>query len=270
MAGSGEASVCGRVHQAELFRSAGLAVRQVGGFSRDTLVITFDSYTDDRDPHTRYRDLDRPGFGEHFLRDRAVDAVHVIGRDNSWYQYPEMPDAMAAIAAVARTYRRAVAYGSSMGGYAAIRFGGAAGAAVALAISPQFSIDPGVVRFEHRWDAQARTIDFALERSWAPPFVATSYILYDPRNVDRRHVALFAKRGGVVRVPLPDSGHPSTFFLADCGLLQQAVLDVAQGTFDPLGFRRAARAFVRPPNGSRHPDYRGLIRSLRPLLDLKP
>jgi hypothetical protein len=55
-----------RLHDGELFRSADLVVRQVGGFSRDVLVVTFDSYTDQGDPHTSYRDLDRWGFGENF------------------------------------------------------------------------------------------------------------------------------------------------------------------------------------------------------------
>ena len=250
MAVSGEASADGHVHQVELFRSADLVVRKVGGFSRDALVVTFDSFTDRQDPHTNYGDLDRPGFGEHFLREHAVDAAHVIGRDNIWYQYPEMPAAMAAIATAARSYQRVISYGSSMGGYAAIRFGGAAGAEAALAISPQFSLDPHVVRFERRWETPARTIDFALERNWTPPFVATSYILYDPRNLDRRHVALFAKRGRVVRVPVPDSGHSAAFFLADCGLLQRAVLDVARDTFDPAALRRDAAAFGRSSDGA--------------------
>jgi hypothetical protein len=267
MTGSGEDE---RPHHAELFRSADLLVREVRGFSRDALVVTFDSYTDHRDPHTNYRHLDRPGFGEHFLRDRAVDAIHVMGRENNWYQYPEMPEAMAAIAKVARSYQRTIAYGSSMGGYAAIRYGGAAGAATALAISPQFSIDPAVVPFDRRWEGEAHQIDFALERSWTPPFAATSYILYDPRNLDRRHVALFAKRyGGVVPVPIPDSGHPCVLFLATCGLLQQAVLDVAYDTFDPVALRQAARTLAPLPKSGRARDHVALLLPLRPLLDPK-
>jgi len=57
----------GRLHDGELFRSADLVVRQVGGFSRDVLIITFDSYTDHRDPHTHYRDLHRRWFRRKFF-----------------------------------------------------------------------------------------------------------------------------------------------------------------------------------------------------------
>jgi pimeloyl-ACP methyl ester carboxylesterase len=267
MAGSEEDE---RPHHAELYRSADLLVRGITGFSHDALVVTFDSYTDHRDPHTNYRHLDRPGFGEHFLRDRGVDAIHVIGRENNWYQYSEMPDATAAIAKVARGYQRTMTYGSSMGGYAAIRYGGVVGAERALAISPQFSVDPAVVPFDQRWEVEAQQIDFALERGWAPPYAATSYILYDPRNLDRRHVALFAKRSiGIVPVPLPGSGHSCALFLANCGLLQQAVLDVAHGTFDPAALRQAAQAFAPPPESGRARGYGALLRPLRPLLDFK-
>jgi hypothetical protein len=257
-----------RLHDGELFRSVDLVVRQVGSFSRDVLVVTFDSYTDHRDPHTSYGELDRWGFGENFLRDRAIDAVHVIGGDNNWYQYPEMPDAMAVIATVARAYRRVISYGSSMGGYAAIRYGGAAGAEAALAISPQFSIDPAVVPFEWRWDVESQQIDFALERSWTPAFVATAYILFDPRTLDRRHMTLFAKQSRVVPVPMPNSGHSIARFLADNGLLQQAVFDVANGAFNARALRRAARAALdrQSPRHFRLFDPTRLTRFLRPRL----
>jgi hypothetical protein len=262
----------GRLHDGELFRSADLVVRQVGGFSRDVLVVTFDSLTDAHDPHTGYGDLDRWGFGEYFLRDRGVDAIHVIGRDNNWYQYPEMPEAIAAIATVARGYQRVISYGSSMGGYAAIRYGGAAGAATALALSPQFSLDPVVVPFEHRWNSLARQIDFTLERGWTPAFVATAFILYDPRTLDRRHMALFAKRTHVVPVPMPNSGHSIARFLADNGLLQPTVLDVAHGAFNAPALRRAARAALRGQSTHhfRLFDPARLIRFLRPRADPKP
>ena len=219
----------------ELFRSDNLLVREISGFGAGGLVVTFDSYTD-------IRDLDRPGFGEMFLRAKQVDAIHVISRDNRWYQYPELPESVEKIRCVAQRYERTISYGSSMGGYAAIRFGAAVGAQAALALSPQFSIDPGVVPFEDRWLDDAKVIDFALERSWAVPFVDVAYIPFDPHDRDKRHVELFASRTHVVPIDLPNAGHPVTGFLAEIGLLQQAVLELASGTFDPVAYRRAARA----------------------------
>jgi hypothetical protein len=152
---------------AERFRSDNLVVREVRGFSRDRLVVTFDSYAHDLRP-------DRPGFGEHFLAGHRIDAVHVIPRANDWYQHPEMPAAARLVSEIAADYQRVVAYGSSMGGYAAIRFGCAVGASLALALSPQFSIDPAVVPFETRWAGDSKRLDFALERRWEPAFVERS------------------------------------------------------------------------------------------------
>jgi tetratricopeptide (TPR) repeat protein len=219
---------------ADRFRTEHLLVREVSGFSRDALIVTFDSYTD-------VATLDREGYGEAFLRARRIDAVHVINRDNQWYQYAELPVALAAVAEIGRGYQRVVAYGSSMGAYAAIRFGGAAGAQEALALSPQFSIDPKVVPFEHRWLADAAAIDFTLERKWRHPFIATAYIAYDPRDHDRHHTALFAAQTHVVPISLPNSGHPCTGFIHDLHLLQPAVLELARGPLDASALRRKLR-----------------------------
>src|SRR5580692_2443694 len=164
----------------EVFRSSELVVRSVFEFGSAACVITFDGYTDNRS-------LDRPGFGEDFFRSRSIDAVHIISRENDWYQHAAMSAVTEIVAELTKPYRRVVAYGSSMGGYGAIRFGGMAGASVALAISPQFSIDPRTVQFERRWKADADRIDFALERTLRAPFVETSYIVYDPLDADRRH-----------------------------------------------------------------------------------
>ena len=215
----------------EIFRSSELAVRSVCEFDSPTCVITFDSYSDDRG-------LDRQGFGEEFFRSRSVDAIHFIGRENDWYQYAETPAATAAVAQLAKGYDRVVAYGSSMGGYAAIRFGGMAGASVALAISPQFSIDPRTARFERRWKHDSDRIDFSLERTLRAPFVETSYIVYDPLDADRRHAELFRRRTRVIDVRLPNVGHPATGAIAESGLLTDLVVDVVNDRLDVSAITR--------------------------------
>ena len=100
----------------ELFRSDHLLVRRVGGFGGTLCYLTFASYTDDRT-------LDRPGFGEDFFRGRGIDAIHVLSRENRWYQHPELMDALAAVAGATGGYPRVIAYGSSMGGFAALHLG---------------------------------------------------------------------------------------------------------------------------------------------------
>ena len=217
----------------ELFRSGDLVVRRVGGFSRDACVVTFDSFTD-------HRTLDRPGFGQNFLHSRGIDAIHVIARENDWYQYAEMADAMAAVNAATRAYGRVVTYGSSMGAYAAIRLAGLAGAHVALSLSPQFSVDPAVVPFEYRWEEPGQRFRPVWERTLPYPVLEQAYVAYDPEDLDAKHMALFDKQFRFTHVRLPGAGHPVTGYLVEVGLLEGMVLQACQGTIDVPALQAAA------------------------------
>lgn len=87
-----------------------------------------------------------------------------------------------------------------------------------------------------------KRIDFALERCWPQDFVEKSYIAFDPHTPDRQHVELFAGHSDIVAVAIPNAGHPCAGYLAELGLLQQAVLAVADGLLDPEWLKREARA----------------------------
>ncbi len=127
----------------ELYRSADLLVRARIGFDAPYCVVTFHSYTDNRT-------LDRDGFGEAFFVSRSVNAIHILSRDNDWYLLPDIDRALEAASGAAKSFDRVTTYGSSMGAFAAIRLGRLAGATTAIALSPQFSLDPRVVPFEDR------------------------------------------------------------------------------------------------------------------------
>lgn len=216
----------------ELFRSENLVVRRVGSRG-GLLVVTFGSYTNEAT-------LDRSGFGEDFLRRESIDAVHVIQRENRWYQHPETPDALAAIADVARAYDRVLTYGSSMGAYAALRFATACGAQAAIALSPQYSVDPAVAPFENRWQPDVVQTQFA-----EPPFVPAprQYIFYDPRmTLDAQHFALYAAAGPTTAIPMPFAGHPVGGLLVETGALQAAIRAIAADRFDPGEVRAMVRA----------------------------
>jgi tetratricopeptide (TPR) repeat protein len=219
----------------ELFRSDDLLVRKVGGHGGACCVVTFDSFTD-------FRTLERTGFGEAFLAAHGIDAIHVIPRDNDWYQYAEMADAMACVRAAARGYQRVVTYGSSMGAYAAIRLAPLAGAHAVLALSPQYSIDPTVVPWEQRWAESSARFRRVWEQSLPFERRAEAYIVYDPRNPDRRHADLFARHLRFARVAVPGGGHPVTGYLAEVGLLQEMILAVCRGPIDARAFANEARA----------------------------
>ena len=227
----------------DLFRSPDLLVRKVAPHGGPCCVVTFDSFTD-------HRTLDRPGFGEAFFDSNAIDAVHVIPRENRWYDYREMADAMAQVHAATRCYDRVVTYGSSMGAYAAIRFAGLAGAHAILALSPQFSIDPATVPWEPRWLAHGAAYDPHWERSLPFPSVDEACVVYDPTDRDVRHIAEFARRFRFQAVRMPHAGHPVTGCLAELGLLQPLLLGMCRGDLDPAEFWPTALA--RLPNSSQY------------------
>ena len=218
----------------EMYRSHDLLVIARTGYETSFCVVTFDSFTD-------RRTLDREGFGEGFFASRGVNAIHVLSRDNDWYLLPDIELALDAAAKATASFDRVLAYGSSMGAYAAIRLGGLAGASTAIALSPQFSIDPRLVPFENRWDPDARRLDYEIERRLAlKGFVASADVFYDPADRDARHVELYRDRLEVRDVRLPDCGHPVTGFLAEVGLLRRAVMEAAQGRLDRAAFEREA------------------------------
>jgi hypothetical protein len=220
----------------ELYRSAELLVRARTAYESPYCVVTFHSYTDH---HT----LDREGFGEGFLSSRGVNAIHVLSRDNDWYLLPDIEMALEAASGATASFERVTAYGSSMGAYAALRFGGLAGAGTAVALSPQFSLDTRVAPFENRWALDAHRLDYEIERRLARKgFVASAYVFYDPTDRDARHVELFRPFVRIEDVRLPDCGHPVTGFLAEVRLLERAVLEAAQGKFERAAFEREALA----------------------------
>ncbi|KRE02262.1 hypothetical protein ASE63_07835 [Bosea sp. Root381] len=217
----------------ELYRSDALLVRHVPSGDTSVGVVTFDSFTD-------YQKLDRPGFGQAFLAERGVGAVHVISRENDWYQYDEMAEAAAAIRSAMQAYDRVATYGSSMGGYAAFRFAGLLGADAFIALSPQVTIDPSVVPFERRWLDDAKRLNFIWDHL-APEPGCRGYVFYDPHDDDARHVALMARQCSVIPVRLRHAGHPSSTFLLETGLLSRVILDLIRGSADVPAIELAAR-----------------------------
>lgn len=223
----------GGATQTELFRSDTLVVRAVPAADTTRWVVTFDNYG-------LGPGFDRKGYGEDFLYASGVSAIHVLGRGDDWYQYPDTLDAMAAVRAHVAGAERVVTYGSSMGAYAALKLADAAGAHAALALSPQYSVDPRRVPFETRWSADARRLDFQPDIEARTPTRAHALVIYDAAGDDRRHIALFAREMQGDFVGLRHIHHPATTFLNETGLLGPLVLEFAAGTLDAGAFRRRA------------------------------
>lgn len=223
----------------ELYRSENLLVRSVATDDCSRWVITFDNYAIGHG-------FDRLGFGEAWLKSQGISAIHVMGRREDWYQYPEMAQAMAVVKETVAGAERVMTYGSSMGGYAAIRFADAAGANAVLALSPQFSIDPNREPFDPRWLQDSHRIAWLPEIDGPIQCQATPVVVYDSKSIDAVHVDLIAAEIEITRIALPYTAHPATSYLAEIGELAGLVFDTLDGVVDAAAVR--ARAWQKRRN----------------------
>lgn len=216
----------------ELYRSANLSVRAAPMADRATWVVTFDHYHNDTD-------LDRPGFGAEFLASQGISAIHFVCKGNDWFQYDDMMQACRAARAALFEADRILAYGSSMGAYAAIRFADLIGANAVLALAPQYSIDPAKVPWETRWLQDGARIRWREALDGPIRCKAVPFLVYDPISDDLRHAERIAADIAIRRIPVPFSGHPVTTYLGDTGLLQPLLLAAIDPDGDPVGQVRA-------------------------------
>jgi hypothetical protein len=246
--GSASKTVGRNADREVLYRSEDLLVVGVLPFTSRSTVITFTAWSEEPS-------LDKAGFGETFLTKYGFDAVHVICRDNQWYQYADIRAALDAAAARTALYRNRVAMGWSMGAYAAINFSEDLGVSRVIAVSPQFSVDPIKVDFETRWRRERAAITFRqdLIDSHTGDGAEVCVIYDDLHSLDRRHVELIRNHLPNLReLRLPGSGHPAGSVLLTLGILSTSVVRLIEG--EDLGREIAAlRATLVPICDSQRP-----------------
>jgi tetratricopeptide (TPR) repeat protein len=219
----------------ELYRSENLVVRSIAGSNSDRWVVTFDNFGIGHG-------FDRQGFGESFFQSRDVSAIHVMGKSEDWYQYADIEQALATVRTAVADASRVMTYGSSMGGYAAIRFADAAAAHAVLALSPQYTIDPAKPPFDDRWSQHGHAINWRPEIDGPVRCSVRPVLVYDPKTADGQHARRYAHDIDIVEMALPHTAHPVTTFLSEVGVLESLIFGVLDGTADIEGIRTKAWA----------------------------
>jgi tetratricopeptide (TPR) repeat protein len=210
-----------------LFRSEELAIDffSWGGDSDKNIAITFTPFGTNGEIS-----LDGVGYGGEFLLSNNFDIVAIKSAKNLWYQNLSMENIALAeqfISSYPTKYMKRVGYGSSMGGYAAIQFSRALKLDIVLALSPQFEIDQP---YDQRWASAAQGIQF--QHRIDPTAIANDckyFIAYDPQTVDVRHVEKireFISHDQLVEITTPYAGHPSAYYLAETGQIQELAISV--------------------------------------------
>lgn len=181
----------------------------------------------------------KPPFGHEFLQKQGLDVVTVRKKAENFYQPLSREAFEAAVAPVAARYARVVAYGSSLGAYAALYFCRDQAWTV-IASSPRVSVHPvfGAQVWQQRGEWRHRRFEAA------PATRCDAVIIYDPYDpIDHRYLhgevlPQFAQ-AQVMRVPF--AGHPANQFLADIGYIAPYVRAVLAGTPPQPLQRRAHR-----------------------------
>jgi tetratricopeptide (TPR) repeat protein len=183
------------------------------------------------------RRLDGPGFGGEFFLKHGFDVVAVKTIRDDWYASapPDLFDRVNVfLESHPRNYRRRATYGSSMGGYAALRFAKAARADAAIALSPQFDISQSWDRRWAKWRSDARPFAPLSSDSLSPTCVY--HLAHDPHDSDNIHVKEYEKLippPSLRIVKIPYAGHPVGPMLNNAGKLKEFVFAAAMGTACP-------------------------------------
>lgn len=174
----------------------------------------------------------KTAFAAGFALKNGVELFGIVPKYPCWYPSDETAQACRIIAA--REGPLALAYGSSMGGYGALRYGRLAGCKAVLAFSPQATIDPAVTgqadpRYARFHDA-ARHSDMAV----MPDHLCDhNFVIHDPKSkLDALQAALLPP---VHHLVLNHVGHRSVSVIASSGVATEAFKLALAGQGAALG-----------------------------------
>lgn len=155
----------------------------------------------------------KDAFASRFAVKNGVELFGIVPKYPRWYPTREMDQVCALIAAHAGP--PALAYGSSMGGYGALRYGRQAGCAAVLAFSPQAHIAPEVTGL-----SDPRYGRFHNPGAHAQMTIRTehltdhNFVIHDPRSAyDSFQVGLLPP-GQATHFAVPHLGHRSVSTIA--------------------------------------------------------
>ncbi|KQV35541.1 MULTISPECIES: hypothetical protein [unclassified Rhizobium] len=183
----------------------------------DTVVLTFGTVSSG---------LGSTPFAYPFLVDSGFDHIHVAQEKHTFYQSLSLSEFVTVVSDACRG-KRVIAYGSSLGGYGAIYFGGAVDAQI-IAASPVNYLDK--VIFRKRWAKIPMLHGIIAEN---PISSKAPVIFYDPLDDERDRIYLSSRvlpaYPNAVVVPLPGAGHEVFRELQKRGILKRTILAIIAG-----------------------------------------
>jgi len=192
-----------------IFSSDHLEVHYSEG-TTDYLLITFNNFAILADGKTFW--------GQRFIESAKISCVSFMVKERSWFPDLYMSEAITLIRDILANYTKIVAYGNSMGAYAALKYASQLGVTHVLAFNPQYSIEPGRVKSDNRFTSYFKASIHEGMEIVAGDVVPFSYVIYDPsRADDNEHAELIAQNSDVTLVPVKYSDHVTVRIIGGYG-----------------------------------------------------
>ncbi|MBA6144340.1 MULTISPECIES: alpha/beta hydrolase [Pseudomonas] len=190
---------------------------------------------------THNLELPRRGQSRETLRAAGLDSIQIVPRGNHWYQYADIEAMMAEVRLVAEEYIETIAYGQSMGAYAAIHTSALLRPTKILAICPQFSIDPRKISFDSGFARLAASISFIRDDIKKNACQDTEIVIaYDQLLPhDYRHYLEYERHlKNVYRLRMPFCGHGVSEALKEAGMIPGQLIKLITDGKDQINSTR--------------------------------
>ena len=164
----------------------------------------------------------------------------IMPKQKSWFPAQSMQALLLAVQSLLNEFSRIVAYGGSMGGYAAIKYAKPFQVSRVVAMVPQYSIDPNEVDDRRYTDFYHPQVNADMRIQAQDISASCEYIVvYDPYfDLDREHYQKIQPLiAHLHTLHLPYTGHDAIAVLANSALLH----DFIEHEYDETYFYRQIR-----------------------------
>ena len=180
-------------------------------------------------------------WGSGLCQKLGIAALGFVSRESRWFPHEHVTPAIAAALPHIRQHTRRITYGSSMGAFGALKYGQALGAEAAIALSPQFSIDPDLVgSFETNFVEFFTSANKGMEIDGTRDLAERPYVFFDqgvPSDAEHvRRIAAASPQAEIVK--MPHCGHAIGRAFASTAKGQELLRTVLDGS--PADVRRFA------------------------------
>lgn len=168
-------------------------------------------------------------YGADFAERYGMNAAIVGLARPDWFQGDGFPRMLGALERMCACFAHVTFTGSSMGAYGAIAAASAIAADHVIAYSPVSNIDPAGDPADPRYEADFEQID---RFQVVTRHLAARYsVIYDPADLDRRHVGNFAFPPARTRfIGLTGAGHVTQRVIEEAGLLSRLTRELMAET----------------------------------------